>query len=172
MNHEQQEDSLELELRRMRPAPVPPRLALDISREIEQSAAATEAPATSRHANWSLWLSWSVSAIAASTALMLALRTPSAPRERDRPVARPEQAVQRPAVADDRGALRVVPVSAAGYLFDARDEGVVLLENGVPARKTRYQYVDSFELSAPGGSGTVNVSFPREEIRLTPLETF
>ena len=50
---------------------------------------------------------------------------------------------------------------------------LVFLEDGQPARKVRYEFVDTVNLlSTDDARTTINVSTPREEIRLVPVQTF
>ncbi len=159
-------DAFEQELRKARPAPASERLR-------EAIASALDAPpppppsVPTKLIHISLWTSWGVAVAAAAVAMAVVLREDH-PRRSPLPRTAPHAA----ATPEDAGALRVVPAGSAGYLYRARDEGVVMLENGAPARRVRYEFLDTFELLAPGGGGRVNVTYPREEIRVVPIRTF
>lgn len=156
------DELLENELRSFRPAEPSRQLATAIGDALAptSSFAADVATARVNRLRASLWFSWSVTAVAACFAIAVLSRetTPatSTPVENTQP-------------ADDQ---RVVPVSSSNTLLAARDEGIVYLDSGQPARRYRLQYVDTFKLRAEGETASIDVSYPREEIRLVPVNAF
>jgi hypothetical protein len=166
-------DSLEAELRRLRPAAPGPCLARAIERAL---AAPTDdaqlLPDRARTRRFPVLLaaSWGITAIAAAIVLVLMIRgaTPGPPTTAsNHPAGAPVVA------AESRGAAyALMPTQSVGYLVDARDEGVVFLGDGIPARQVRYQFIDTFELRAKAGGGSVRVSYPRDEIRVVPISTY
>ena len=164
-------DSLESGLRRTRPVAPPARLASAISASLEPPTPVRPEGVRSRFVRVSLWASWSVTAAAAAVAIAVVLREPRAVQGEPSGTAALQQQATTPDPAQPAGSFKVMPVNWAGYLFNARDEGIVFLDDGRPARKVRYEFVDTFELWAPGGAGKVNVSYPREEIRMIPIRT-
>lgn len=167
-------DTLADELRRIRPGEPPLRLGEAIGRELAPPGAAAPArPALPRSVKISLWTSWSLTALAACLAFAFGLRQPAAAgRLTSAPTGAPggESPPTVPAVSADPAPLQ--PVSSRGYLFSARDEGLVMLEDGLPARQVRYQFIDTLQLRRPGDHASVSVSYPREEIRLVPVRTY
>jgi hypothetical protein len=64
-------------------------------------------------------------------------------------------------------------VGSSKTLLGTHDEGIVYLEGGLPARRFRFEYVDTINLlSTDDSRATINVSYPREEIRFVPVQTF
>lgn len=169
-------DPFEEELRGLQPAPPPPRLATAVARALDHPAdiiavdARAPEPGRRRHARQvSLWLAWGVAAC--MTAALLHTRAQTA---------RHLQGVEAPPapgpVQETRtstGDPAFQPVSTTNTLVGALDEGVVYLEDGRPARKVRYEFVDTVNLRAAGDpAATIKLSYPREEIRLVPLDAF
>jgi hypothetical protein len=164
-------ESLENELRALRPAAPPARLARAIARTLDPDAdrAAARVPLAAgvpRPARLSLVISWGITAAAACVALAFAFRGKPAPNVD--PAPNPSAQVDRTDAGLPAG-LRMLPVSTTGYLFATRDEGIVMLQDGRPARKMRYEFVDTVQMRALGESAAVSVSYPREEVRLIPV---
>jgi hypothetical protein len=61
------------------------------------------------------------------------------------------------------------PVAAENILYAARDEGLVLLDNGMPARRARLNYVDTIIWENPRTNASLKWSVPREEVRVVPI---
>jgi hypothetical protein len=157
-------DPFEEELRSLQPATPSLRLASRIAADL--AGARAPGPAAGRRfapRDLSLWLSWGV---AAAMAVALFTRTPPASTTGAELATRPAPEASAAAPA------RFTPVSSTNTLVGALDEGVVFLEDGRPARKVRYEYVDTVNLLGVGDSrATIAVTTPREEIRLVPVET-
>lgn len=160
-------DPLENALRQLRLAPTSAELASRLAHALQPAASIppprSRARATLQRA--SPWLAWS---IAAAMTVAFFARTPPPPDAR--PAVAGRAMAGAPSAADAGG---FQPVSSSNVLVAAQDEGLVLLDNGQPARKVRYEYLDTIKLlSTDSSRATVDVSFPREEIRLVPVQTF
>ena len=53
--------------------------------------------------------------------------------------------------------------------MSARDEGLVTLEDGTPARRARLQFVDTITWKNPRTNSSLRWSVPREEVRIVPV---
>lgn len=73
-------------------------------------------------------------------------------------------------LAVSRNAYR--PLKARNSLRNRIDEGMVTLENGISARQYRFQFVDTVVWENPADGSQFEVSTPREEIVLVPVQTF
>lgn len=165
-------DPFEEELRALRPATPSLRLAGRIATDLAAAPATSTAPRRIALRDVSLWLSWGVAA-AMAVALFTRTQPASNPGEDSGTASRPATSAAIPTVATDAAPARFTPVSSTNTLVGALDEGVVFLEDGQPARKVRYEYVDTVNLlSTDDSRTTINVSTPREEIRLVPVQTF
>lgn len=167
-------ESFEARLRAFQPIQPTPQLVHAIAAQLDPPAAPPrEATLLSPWARFSLGASWAITAVAASAAVMLYLDRPggATPGEATGGEALPlaEVAATAPPA---RGDLRVTPVDARGYLYDAVDEGIVYLENGMPARRVRYQFLDTVEMRAEGKDASVALTYPREEIRFIPVNYY
>lgn len=89
------------------------------------------------------------------------------PVERTEPVATsPSTDSRQLAVAAPRDSYR--PVKAANVLYDLQDEGLVLLNDNVPARRVRARYVDTYTWKNPATNASLKWSVPRDEVRVLP----
>lgn len=61
------------------------------------------------------------------------------------------------------------PVAAENVLYSARDEGLVVLEDGTPARRERLQFVDTITWKNPRTNASLRWTVPREEVRVVPI---
>ena len=61
------------------------------------------------------------------------------------------------------------PVAAENVLYSARDEGLVVLEDGTPARRERLQFVDTITWKNPRTNASLKWTVPREEVRVVPI---
>lgn len=143
----------EAELRRLEPARPSAALADRIGR-----ALATVAPSMPRATIRWVWFA----AAPAAAALALLLSRPEIPASaRSHPLA----AVEPSANASEL----LKPVAAENILYGARDEGVVLLEDGTPARRERLQFVDTITWKNPRTNASLRWIVPREEVRVVPI---
>lgn len=169
MNNELEQ--FEAELRRRRPTDLPPGLVDRISREL--------APPTPvqglRRSVFSAWRWWTLAfpaAAAAGLAVSLALRPPVVHRPQPPPaLASADIPVPPSSVASSTGILATTPVPLApvkieNVLFSARDEGLVRLEDGSPARRQRLRFVDTIVWKNTESTASLVWTLPREEVRV------
>lgn len=142
---------LEAELKRLRPAAPSPELVQRIGRELPARPAG-RARTTLR------WVWLATVPAAAALAVLLSRSTPPRPDRPDKPL---------PAATASSGALK--PVSAENVLYSARDEGLVVLEDGTPARRERLQFVDTITWRDPRTNASLTWTVPREEVRVVPI---
>ncbi len=148
---------LEVELRGLRPLAPPPRLRTDLERVLRAASPGPALPrATLRR---SLWASWCLTAAAAAAACVAWWPSPA----RTGAVVTPEAAIVPG---------KLVPIATSNVLTDARDEGLVLLPDGQPARRVRYHFVDTVQLRDTRDQAALAVSRPREEVRFVPVNLY
>lgn len=140
--------SLEAELQRLRPV-APRRQVMD-----EISSRLSERPLV----HLGRWAGLALP-IAAALAVIVVLQFPG--KRTDRVVgAEPPQ---------DRVAESFRPVSAKNRLVSSRDEGLVTLTDGTPARRYRQLYVDTIVWRNPKTQASLAWTLPREEVRVLPI---
>ncbi|MEX0325765.1 MAG: hypothetical protein AB3N33_06725 [Puniceicoccaceae bacterium] len=64
------------------------------------------------------------------------------------------------------------PVLAENNLKGRIDEGIVFLDNGLTARRYRYEFVDRVVWRNPADGAVVEMEIPRDEVVLIPVQTF
>lgn len=145
-------ESFEAELRRRRPTPLPRDLVGRIGDEL----------APRRHHPIHVW--WWVVALPAAAALALAFTWPGRSHPRPKPGLPPltQAAAPVPTASGDT----LAPVSIENVLFSARDEGLVRLDDGAPARRQRLHFIDTITWQNPDSNVFVVWTFPREEVRI------
>ena len=114
----------------------------------------------------------------AITLFHLAVVTPG-PSDGNRSTARNTQSVNdrlaiaselRPAAVDGSGEIQ--DGNASSVLYETSDEGVVLTgQQQKPARRVRYRSEDTLQWRNPRTGASIEVSYPREEVVLTPITT-
>ncbi len=72
------------------------------------------------------------------------------------------------AIAAETGEV-LTPVAAENIVYAARDEGLVTLGDGTPARRARLNSVDTFTWENPRTKASLKWSVPREEVRVIPV---
>ena len=150
---------LEAELKRLRPASPSRELVARLQDELSRPA-----PRYWRGARL-FWLA--ALPAAAALALMQTLWRSKAPAAS---IASERSASSEPAAATvpmNESALR--PVAAENVLVSASDEGLVTLEDGTTARRTRLRYVDTITWRNPQTNASLRWSVPREEVRVVPV---
>ena len=70
-------------------------------------------------------------------------------------------------IAPSAAALK--PIAAENVLVSARDEGLITLDDGTPARRARLQFVDTITWKNPRTNASLTWSVPREEVRIVPV---
>ena len=83
-----------------------------------------------------------------------------------------ESSVQPPVVAPagDTGLLE--PVAVASFVVNRTDEGAVRVGNNPPVRRVRYQFLDHVQWRNSESGVTLEVTIPREEVRLVAMEVY
>jgi len=166
------DQDFEQSLRELAPVRPSAAAASAVSARLETAGGRAARPRWPRSARIALAISWSVAAAATVTAV--ALLQEHRPRAESR--ISPESQVTPEAAATGTlpavDGLRVRPVDANAILYAVREEGVVRLDDGTPARRVRLQYLDTLEMAAEGGAAGVAMSRPREEIRFIPINAY
>lgn len=145
-------DSLERQLRGLRPRSPSAALRQAIARELARPAAV---PGSPRRA-WRAW-PWGNAVVAGGLLAGAVLAA----------WVGPPSAVGRTPVGPD-----FVPVEARRYLLGADEEGVVTLADGTLARQVREVFVDQLTWQRAGDGATFEISLPREEVRLRQLALY
>ncbi|MBI5771612.1 MAG: hypothetical protein HZA93_27810 [Verrucomicrobia bacterium] len=151
---------LEAELKRLRPAAPSRELLARLERELacsENAGSVSAAVVRRRSRAW--WLAAAALPIAAAITLLVTFRA-----RHELPVTPPVTAtltVSEPALFK--------PVAAENVLYSARDEGLVTLDDGTPARRERLRYVDTITWKNPQTNASVRWTVPREEVRVVPV---
>ncbi len=148
MDKELQE--LEAELRALRPVAPARALVQRIGTELRPG------PARPSAWNW-LWAAALPAAAVVAVAAALVMGRDLAP------------SVDSPARRDAIGAGLLKPVAAENVLYAAHDEGLIVLEDGTPARRERLNYVDTYTWKNPHSNASMKWTVPREEIRFIPV---
>ena len=140
---------LEAELKRLQPATPSRQLAARIGRELAP-------PPRQSPVFWWLWRA-ALPAVALAILIVIAMR-----RDASRPP------LPKTAAALEAGDV-LKPVAAENVLYSARDEGLVTLDDGSPARRERLNYVDTITWRNPRTNASLKWSVPREEVRIVPV---
>jgi hypothetical protein len=141
----------ENELRELRPVAPARTLMARIECELARDESAPPAARA-----WWLWAGALPAAAALAVMVAMAVKRSEAPR------------IDEPRPAAESQAL-LKPVAAENILYAARDEGLVTLDDGTPARRARLSYVDTFIWENPRTNASLKWSVPREEIRVVPV---
>lgn len=144
------EDLLELERELAGLKPRAPSSRLARALETEMNAAVASRPRTATTWTSWKWVNWSVAA--ALVALMALASSLQPPRS--------------PAAGPSRG---YVPIAAERTVYDAADEGLVVLTDGQSGRKFRSRFVDTITWQDPVTRASLRWSVPREEVRVVPV---
>lgn len=165
---------LEDELKSLRLRGPSPQLVDRLTSELAAETDGLPAPArryatASNFGSWH-WLSWRTAGVAAALAVGAAaifwiFKSPPAPPGLA-PLAEVDSAPGRPAATAGGGQFR--PVAATNVLYDLKDEGLVNVEGGTPARQVRARYLDTYTWTNPRRNSSLKWSVPRDEIRVIP----
>jgi len=145
---------LEMELKRLRPVAPAARLVRRVERELAAAPRERETPA---RVPW--W--WAATPLATAAAIVMVM---AQAKRWDRPAEHRGGAVVAESTADV-----LKPVAAENVLVAARDEGLVTLADGTPARRARLQYVDTITWKNPRTNASLTWTVPREEVRVVPI---
>lgn len=176
---------LEQQLRALRPPTPSPALERRLAEALREPSP--------RARSWWEWLGFhhamaafgwglvvpSAAAVMAVTLFHLAVVTPGpsdanrpAPREaptaRETPTVYPAKPAAGVAGAAD-GSEDVQDGNASTVLYETSDEGIVLTGTRQPARRIRYRSEDTLQWRNPRTGASIQVSYPREEVVLTPI---
>lgn len=66
---------------------------------------------------------------------------------------------------------RYTEVESKHVLYNAQEEGIFFPDQGAPARRMRYRFLDSYTWKNPEDGSSIRVEVPREEIILVRLDT-
>src|SRR4051812_37684689 len=144
----------ESELGRLQPVAPSRALAARIERDVGAAEPVRKSPAGVH------WVWFVAMPAAAAIAIMLSRVGPPLP-------ARVHATIDAPLAATSSESFK--PVAAKNVLFSARDDGVVVLDDGTPARRERLQYVDTITWKNPRTNASVRWTVPREEVRVVPI---
>jgi hypothetical protein len=160
-------NDLENELRRLRPRAVSPRLLASLTADLDAAAPVTPfRPAEAGVMPIGDWIRWALPIAAAFVFGVLAARFPQGVDNDRHPGANAGEVVS----VDDAPAYK--PVSAEKVVYGARDEGVVILDDGTTARRLSNHYVDTITWRNPRTNASMRWSVPREEIRVIPISAY
>jgi hypothetical protein len=150
---------LEAELKRLRPAGPSAPLRVRVG----------EALAPARPAHPPLWRGlWAAALpVAAAVAVMVFWPGETAPVQTARPKPDREPAGGAGLRMEPSDTLK--PVVVENVLYAARDEGLVTLADGTPARRQRLNFVDTVTWKNPRTNVSLVWTVPREEVRVVPV---
>jgi hypothetical protein len=163
---------LEAELKRLRPAAPTRDFLARVARELDAPAPVV-APARRATPLWWLWAGALPAAAALAVMITLAVRHRQSPAVATPPVAVVTPSPSKPTPAEEliaESAAAFKPVAAENVLYAARDEGLVTLADGTPARRERLNYVDTITWKDPRTNASVRWTVPREEVRVIPVK--
>ncbi len=160
-------DNLENELKEL----VPAQPSESIWQKIGDQMAEGTFPASSGNAHPSPILAhwgWLIPLSAAAIFVFIMARKPKVEDSATEPVAA-VQSVLRNFV---RESTRYRPIRTDHYLYDAKDEGIYILNDKTPARKMRYKFLDTYTLENAEADSSIELRIPREEVILVRLDTY
>jgi hypothetical protein len=168
---------LEAELQRMRPRlpslELRNRLATALDRPDAPTAPRASAPLSTT--SWWPW-KWALGSAAVAAVVALALvtaRRPGSVEQAADQTARPtEGAVAGPLPATAAVPDLYKPVSAENVLYDSRDEGLVILDDGTAARRVFQRYLDTYTWRNSRTNASLRWTVPRDEVRVIPVRAY
>jgi hypothetical protein len=171
---------LERDLKKLRPAPVSPNLAARIEQALAASAAATPTAGVTKQRRllWN-WLPLGFGLAAAAAFLLLArLNVDRAPKPSQSVAATSPAATfqtapvetltqQQPTAAT---LPNYIPTGVTQVVYNRRDEGLQF-QRGVdrPMRRVRSRQRETMQWRDPQTGASLRVSYPTEEVTLTPI---
>jgi len=161
---------IETELKKLRPAPLRAELTAKIEQALRQETSPTPTSWLVRHkrspTNWiSLGLGLGLAATAGL--LMLArVRDTEEPARQEKLAAVTPSRAERAANSD----VRLLPAGLTEVIYNTRDEGLQFPEGATePMRRVRYQTHETLRWRNPETGASLRVSYPSEEVVLTPV---
>ena len=83
-----------------------------------------------------------------------------------------EPQLERTTAAPKSKQFRYHPVNARRVLYNATEEGTILLQDETPLLRIRYQFIDSFLWEDPERGASLEIEVPLEEVVLVEMETY
>ena len=157
---------LEDQLRKLRPATPSPELFTRIERGLaEQETSASTAGVLPRERRLQFnWLSLGLGLAAATALILFAVIRLQQPGT----TTTPKVASVSPAPVTSTA--QFVPAGLTQVVYHTRDEGLHFPNNsGEPMRRVRSQARDTIRWRNPKTGATLRISYPREEVSLTPI---
>jgi negative regulator of sigma E activity len=157
---------LEDQLRKLRPAQPSADLVARVERALAEETATSAAGLLPRerrsHFNW---LSLGLGLAAAAALLMFALIRFQQPAKKTSTVAS-----RSPVPATSTNSNQLIPAGLTQVVYHTRDEGLHFSGNSTqPMRRVRSQTRDTLQWRNPKTGATLRISYPREEVSLTPI---
>jgi hypothetical protein len=170
---------IEIELKKLRPAPIAPGLILRVEEALFRPALPTSGvlvrPRSAR-ANW-LSLGLGAGLAAAAGFLMMARMSDDHRTKKETGVAtvsqKPNATInerpnERPVIPINSG--RMIPTGLTEVVYHTRDEGLQFPEGAVqPVRRLRYHTHETLRWRNPQTGASLRVSYPSEEVVLLPV---
>jgi hypothetical protein len=158
---------LEGELKKLRPQPIAPELLTRVGRALDQPQSQTESAGVikRRRISWN-WLPLGVGLAAAATFLMLA-RINVDRTAKPTTIAAATKTSPAPAAAV---ASQFVPAGLTQVVYNTRDEGLHFQRGAdTPVRRVRSRKRETLQFHNPQTGASLQVSYPSEEVTLTPV---
>jgi anti-sigma-K factor RskA len=168
---------LEAELKRMRPCAPSSELQARLAATLDRPAAPTAQPvridrsANSRRA-WK-WVLWPAAVAAAVVLALVTMRQPDSVKTTAGQTAHPIGGNEAgPLAASTAAADLYEPVSAENVLYDSRDYGLVMLDDGTAAHRVFQRYLDTYTWRNPRTNASLRWTVPRDEVRVIPVRAY
>jgi hypothetical protein len=157
---------LEEELRKLRPAQPSTDLVARVERALAEESSTSTAGLLSRERRFHLnWFSLGLGLAAAAALLTFAFIRLQQPVKKASTVAS-----RSPVPAISTNSNQLIPAGLTQVVYHTRDEGLHFSRNSTqPMRRVRSQTRDSLQWRNPKTGATLRISYPREEVSLTPI---
>jgi hypothetical protein len=157
---------IEDKLRKLRPAQPSADLVARVERALTEETSTSTAGLFLRERRFHFnWLSLGLGLAAAAALLLLALIRLQQPAKKTSIVAS-----RSPAPAISTNSNQLVPAGLTQVVYHTRDEGLHFPGNSTqPMRRMRSQTRDTLQWRNPKTGATLRISYPREEVSLTPI---
>ncbi len=165
---------IEAELKKLRPRAVSPELAARVERALAQSDPGVQtAGVTKRRISWN-WLPLGLGLAAAATFLLLArINIDRAPNSARTTAANDSQQQIKPhaqSTTDGSAASSFVPAGLTQVVYNTRDEGLHFpTGSNRPMRRIRSHKSETLQWQDPQTGASLRVTYPAEEVTLTPI---
>jgi hypothetical protein len=172
---------LEAELRKMRPAPVPEELLARIERDLTSPEPVPTAGIVPRQRPRSFWWSLALGLAGATALIMFGIAQFSkAPQPQPKVAQTSTRSAGEQIVRDEASQLNTSPNETRTALqpsrltrvvYHRRDEGLVFPANkpATPLRRVRYETRDTMQWRDPQTGASLLVSYPAEQVVLSPV---